>query len=193
MHLTRNDDLVPGRTTAPDFIYTTSDVSFTNPLHPTIVSDAKIDIASLGTSDGNPVQRSLNEQLMQLFTTLFANRYAGDVTIQVEVTYSYAFNTTLTPMAIDLPVVLQPPLKVAVGAEGTSTVSLAEMTGNLTQSIQTWATKLSPSTMQALLKFDLKIMSNLTQQPMPLLEFTELTLPLEYIDPALVAKQLLAV
>jgi hypothetical protein len=187
VHLTRNEDLVPGKATARPFVYQTPNVSFANPFHPTIASNTPVNIATLGTPEGNPVSRSLDAHLTALFAALFENRFAGDVTLQVEISYAYALASTLGSLSVPLPVALQPPLWVKVGDTGSASTALATMIADLSAATRHWFTSYAPSLLLGVLNFDVKIMSNLTKQPMPLLELTALTLPVQYIAPALLA------
>jgi hypothetical protein len=75
---------------AAPFVYTTSDVSFINPLQPTVDSSRAYDIAALGT--GHAVKRSLFQQLKNLFDNLLKNNQQQTITLQVEINYAYILN-----------------------------------------------------------------------------------------------------
>jgi len=186
VHLTRNEGLVKGEETDRTFVYTTPEVSFSNPYHPRIDSGSRFNIAELGSPGGKPMMRSLPDHLTALFKALFENRYAGDVTIQMDAVYRYAFNSsTLGSMLIPLPVALQPPLDVAVGSNGTSTTAIAEMVNSVAGAVNLWFTEMQPSTVDAELTFSVTIMANLTRRPMPLLSLSDLFLDLADISPPL--------
>ncbi len=181
--ITRNED-IGGRINEP-FVFTTPDVSFGNPLHPTLRSAQRVNIATLGTQDGQPVQRLLEQHLSVLFNALFETDFSISSTLQVNVTYVYTLASTLTEMSISLPLAVMPPLEVSTNQHNDHTLSLKTMVGTLSEAITTWARMYRPSELGAYLAFEVTIMSNLTVNPMPLLELSNLVLPVQYIVPAL--------
>lgn len=178
IHLSRNDNLVPGRKTAPDFVYKTPNVSFANPCHPKITRDRAIDVARLGSTNDKPVSRTLKAHLTTLFDALFANAYQGDVTLQLEVGYSYALSSAMADLAVPLPVMLQTPVTVDVGGAGNSETTLAHLVDRTDKAILRWFERFAPSRTRGRLSLDLRIMSNMTDHPMPLLQLTNLRLDL---------------
>ncbi|HEY4442392.1 MAG TPA: LysM domain-containing protein, partial [Candidatus Elarobacter sp.] len=72
-YLTRNQQLVPGRTTTNGFVYKTPEVSFTAPCRPTIVQTTPIDISAIPGPPALKIPgapRSLSDSLTALFYTL---------------------------------------------------------------------------------------------------------------------------
>ncbi len=179
VYLTRNEDI--GGAINEPFVFTTPRVSFGNPLHPTITSSEPVDIALLGSPD----TRSLDAHLTALFTTLFKNRYEGDVTIQLDVGYEYGLTSQLNQMLVPIPVAVLPPTDVKVGDKGTAPVGIDELIETISQAIIGWAGDFKPSTEIARLVFRLSIMSNLSVHPMPLLRLLDLELQVADIDPPL--------
>jgi LysM repeat protein len=180
----RNRFLVSGRESAQPFIYTTGDVTFPNPLHPTIDSSDPVDVAAIGAS--GPVPRSLSDHLGALFAALLFDSpgkpKASDVTVQVEAVYRYPLNAALDP--VPLPVLMQPPLTITLVAEAGKT-SLDDMVAQWVAAIELWFESNVPLA-GGNLGLDLTIMSNLTQHPMPLLRLRQLYLPVAYVvDPPL--------
>lgn len=179
VHLTRNEELVPNRPSAPDFVYTTPEVSCANPLYPSISRDQTIDIARINTN-GTPAIRSLKDHLTTLFDALLAENTQPTLSVQVQTTYSYG----LTSYAdIDLPLFLQTPLVIETSGDGTD--SLTSMIDNWTDAITLWFDKNNPSQNRGRLLFDLWLMSDLTDQSLPLVRLSDLELQIHYIQPGL--------
>lgn len=177
----RNVELVPGRTSAEPFIYTTSDVTFANALQPTVDSTHEYDIASLGS--GNPVSRSLFEQLKNLFNNLLQFNDQKTLTLQVEVSYDYLLNPTLP--AVPLPILMQPPMVVVVKGTEQGIASLDEVLTAWSDSVRNWFATMLPLGTSGKLHFNLTLMTNLVQPPMPLLWVRNLNLDLKWIEPKL--------
>ncbi|HMF55201.1 MAG TPA: Ig-like domain-containing protein [Pyrinomonadaceae bacterium] len=177
----RNVELVPGRVSAEPFIYTTSDVRFANALQPTVDSSHVYDIASLGAS--SPVKRSLFEHLKNLFNNLLKYNDQPTLTLQVEVMYDYVLNATLP--AVPLPILMQPPMVVAVKGATPDATPLDEVLTAWSDSIRNWFQTMLPLGTLGKLHFNLTLMTNLVHPPMPLLWTRNLDLGLEWIEPAL--------
>ena len=182
VHVTRNEQILPGKPpTAEPFVYTTPQVRFADPLLPTIDSMTEVSMAQVGS--GGPV-RSLDGHLTALFGVLFADMPAdvATVTIQVEAVYSYRVNQALDP--VELPIFLQAPLTVVVNGDQPGT-RLAQMVTNWTRAISSWFTGNTPNPADGTLRFDLAILSDLTEQPMPLLRLRNLRLAIADVVPPL--------
>jgi LysM repeat protein len=174
-------NLVPDKPLAKHFVYTTPNMQFANPHQPTIDTSHEIDIATLGSPHDQPVKRALDQHLTALFDALLKDNTQESLTFQVECSYDYPVNPDLAP--VSLPVLMQAPLSVDVTkTEDRSNKTLAEMISDWTQSIQRWFDKHKPKQESGVLWFDLITMSNLTQQPMPLLRLRKLKLEMSYID-----------
>ncbi len=65
------------------------------PMLPLIDAGQKLDIALIGTHNGQPLTRSLNAHLTALFNQLFENNTQNSVTIQVSVNDAYHINPAL--------------------------------------------------------------------------------------------------
>lgn len=177
--LTRNEELVAGRPSASGFVYATPEVTFANPVLPSVAWDQAIDIAAIGSGTG-PVSRSLTGQLTTLFDALLTGVTLPTLSIQVRTVYSYSKTSFAT---VELPVFMQAPLSVDIAGTGD---------GTLDAMIRTWAGAISlwfstnvPSGTGGRLGFDLRIMSDLTQQTMPLVHLSALTLDLDHVQPPL--------
>jgi len=181
VYLTRNQELVPRRPSAPEFVYTTPKVSFANPVFPSITWDEPIDLARIGNGPG-PFFRSLRQHLTALFAALLANDTQPTLSIQVQVSYRY----TLTPFStISLPVLMQAPLSVATSGTGAGT--LEQMIATWSDAIEIWYASQGPSANQGTLGFDLLLLSDLTEEPLPLVQLSALSLALMYLQPPLAA------
>jgi hypothetical protein len=181
VHLTRNEELVPDRPTAPDFVYVTPEVRFAHPALPTLTVATPFDIASIGSPDG-PVTRSLRDQLAALFSALLARNTQPSLTLQAEVTYAYAINPELSPLV--LPVFFLPPTAIDVQPGATGPGSLAELLDSWAAVVAGWFAEDRPVG-HGTLGVDLVALSHLTQWPMPVLRLPCLRLPVDYVYPPL--------
>ncbi|NER39488.1 MAG: Ig-like domain-containing protein [Oscillatoria sp. SIO1A7] len=179
VELKRNVGLVPCKTTASDFIYTTGKVGFANLYHPSIEHDEEVKIAEIGA--GGPQNATLSQHLTNLFATLLKENSQDTLSFLMTNTYTYKFNSALEE--IELPVIMQPmqsfDVKNSPGNSGETT--LAQAISSWSGSILDWFTVHKTSTQEGILHFDLTIFSNLTQKPMPLLRLDSLTLEVQYI------------
>ena len=201
--LKRNADLVKDRTIREEFIYTTGEVRFANPFHPTIVDASPINIAQIpsppspGLLGETSYKRTLAEHLDVLFNTLMGKNRPSSLKIQLEVSYQYKINTVLEP--VPLPVLFQPPREVSVppsestteATEGTlesMILDLASVDPASLGAIISWFKDQVPSGVDGTLHFDLLLFSDpeLTPEPLPLLRLTNLRLPIKDVEPPLV-------
>jgi len=180
VYINRNELLIPGKPTAEKFVYKTAEVQFANPLHPTIDTSKKVNIAEIPSH--SPAHRSLKEHLNALLDALLLNNTQERVTFQVETTYSYSVNPILSP--VPLPLLMQAPLDVQVVGK-TQPPSRDQMVADWSAAIGHWFTCHRPAGTEGTLRFDLTIMSNLTKQAMPLLRLRDLELPIAFITPPL--------
>lgn len=183
VYLTQNENV--GGAINPPFVYQTPSVSFGNPFHPTISTAQPVDIATLGSPGGGPVRRSLDEQLTALFTELFEGGFEGVTTIQFDVAYSFAFTSGLDGLAVAIPVAVLPPMKVTVpdGKANEDPLPISDLVAKLNAAMQDWSQAYAPSRQDGMLAFNLTIMSNLTMEPMPLLNLMKLELSVDDIVP----------
>ncbi len=183
IYVERNEELVPGKTSAQPFIYQTGNVQFSNPYPPTIVSSDVIAIQDIGKPGA---MRSLQQHLTVLFDALLAQNAEPKLTIRVEVSYAYSlFDTGGSGQPIVVPIMLQAPLTIDVKpVSGNTDPALADMIGKWADAITGWFALNAPAS-SGTLRFDLGILSNLTQSPMPLADLTALELPLSAINPPL--------
>lgn len=175
--VTRNEDLVPGQTTAPAFVYRTPEVASGSPLHPTLSSSAVLDLAQTGP---NPGQRSLKEHLSTLFDVLTAGA-TGELAVQLVGTYTCTLNATGPALPVTLPIFIQLPLTVSPRAE-----SMAGMIQDVASAVAAWFNSNQPSTAGGYLTFALTVMTSpATNLPMPLLSLGNLRLAMADIHPSL--------
>jgi len=182
VELKRNVDLVPGKTTVSDFIYSTGKVGFVNPYHPLIEHGEDIDIAKIG--GGVSHKATLKQHLTNLFTELLKENSQDTLSFLMTNTYTYQANPTLDE--IELPVIMQPmqnfDVKELPAGNGDKTRTLTEMIDSWSGSILDWFNKYHhTSTQGGILHFDFTIFSNLTKRPKPLLRLNSLKLDLEYV------------
>ncbi|MEA2422158.1 MAG: hypothetical protein QOF55_1257, partial [Thermoleophilaceae bacterium] len=159
-----------------DFVYMTPPTHPTSPLYPTIDSSAELSIAAIGQT--NPVPRTLGASFTALFAELLAANQTSPISVQLNVAYDYTLVDGLAP--VDLPVFMQPPMPVDVTAGATGPGSLAQMIADWSAAITTWFEAAEPLC-HGKLWFDLLILSDLTQKPMPLLRLRKLYLPIDMV------------
>ena len=108
------------------------------------------------------------------------------MTIQLTTEYEYAVNGKLAK--VRLPVTLVPPTKVDPNTTEAATDDapkpLAELIASVGAAVEDWLTHYAPSPDSGEVLFDLRFMSNLTAQPMPLLRLRGLYLDVADVTPA---------
>ncbi len=180
-YLVRNQGLIPGKPIAEPFVYTTTRVRSPAPLHPTLAVSG-VDIADLDASA--PQKRTLAQHLTMLFETLLALNTQPDLSLQMVARYSYSLHKDLRPVTV--PIALLPRAKVLVGPSGTTVgddgIALAQLIADEARAIETWFRASSPSREQGRFTFDMTLLSNLTSEPLPLLNLDEMTLDLAYVQ-----------
>jgi len=178
IYLSRNADIVPNKTIAKPFIYQTPHVAFERPLYPTLFNDDPINLATIYAGLANetpaPVKRTLACQLGLFYEALFANAGTNDTTLQLGLYYEYAINKDI--QKIHLPVYLMPPTRIAIRAGGSGT-PLEDIITTQAAGWDAWFRSNAPETDEGTLLFDLTVMSDLTERPMPILKMTGLYLP----------------
>ncbi len=172
VQLKRNEELIPGRPSAEPFVYATGDVEFANPYPPTIDVREVVEISEIGTA-GN---RTLSDHLKALWKALLENNTQPTLTVHITCTYTHKINAQLPP--VKLPVFLQPPVTINVPTlENASTTALdMVIEQQWVEAIKKWYGKNQPKGEEDSIGFDLVVMSNLTQRPMPLLRLRNLRL-----------------
>lgn len=176
IYLKRNEELVKDKPSADDFIYQTPSVSFTNPLLPTIDQVGAYNIFQGGDA------KLLAEILSLFFTELFKKCVGETQIIQLECQYAYSLVDELDP--ISLPVLLLPPKSVnpktdfIVSAGGCALVD-GPFVCDLSRSILNWLSENEPSKSKGELHFNLTIMSDQTEQLMPLIRLRNLFLEMK--------------
>ncbi len=178
--VTRNQRLVPGRTTADAFVYQTQEVTYTAPLRPTTVQTSAIDVGAIAPPPppaptvGN-APRPLADSLTALFYTLVEGASATSASLQLTVAYRYQ----LSGSPITIPILMQPALAVS-WASGNDT--LAPMIVDLAGAIAGWFGQVLPIGGGQLL-ISLTVLPS--GQQVPLVRLTSLELALSDIQPRL--------
>jgi len=153
-------------------------VAFERPLYPTLFNDDPINLATIYAGLANetpaPVKRTLACQLGLFYEALFANAGTNDTTLQLGLYYEYAINKDI--QKIHLPVYLMPPTRIAIRAGGSGT-PLEDIITTQAAGWDAWFRSNAPETDEGTLLFDLTVMSDLTERPMPILKMTGLYLP----------------
>jgi hypothetical protein len=155
-------------------------VGFPNNYHPTLSNSTVIDMSLLGATGGQHNVLTLSGQLGNLVSALLAKNTQPVLFFQMNCGYEFSLNAGLDPVA--QPVFMQPLTSVEVMSGGVGAdLTLEQMVANWTGAIKLWYANYFPSTASAGFTFDLTVFSNLTEQPLPLLRLTNLSLDLVYI------------
>jgi LysM repeat protein len=177
--LKRNEELVKGYPSNNEFVYQTPKISFTNSLQLTIDYSEPFDIATITTESS----LSLVEYLSALFTSLFKESTAKTQIIQMECKYEYSLSENLSP--VSLPVLLLPNINTKIDFIPDKNCSITDQDSSLickiSASIMNWFSENKPIVSKGRITFDLTIMSDLTQQPMPLIRLKRLYLDIKDI------------
>jgi hypothetical protein len=184
LFIKRNVELVPGRPTADPFVFTTPEMSFTNPLRPSITEPGEIRIEMIGVpAKGPPTRQSLRKHLDVLFAALFANAPPQN-TIQLTVRYAYDLGPAGL-QRVELPVLMLPKTDFLLpGSDAAAAMPQKDMLDAIDAAVQKWFTADRPAG-GGILEVVCVVLSNATGVPTPLLTLEDLTLHLEYIDPPL--------
>jgi hypothetical protein len=186
--LTRNKELVGGRTTNPVFVYQTPQVSFANMATPLLVNTRSWYIDTLGAADGLPQPRSLAEHIQRLFETLLPA--SADRTYDIRLACRYAFALVRDTgqdagLVSTLPVLLGPRLTIGAGAPMLRETE--DFRAAVAQAIDEWKERNKPLTTNGMYIFSLAIFSHLDASSvgdntkLPLLRIEDLRLRLEHI------------
>lgn len=184
--LIRNKNLVPGAETAKEFCYTTGEIAFADPLHPTLDWSITINVARIGS--GTPATRPLADQLQNMFVELLKNAPAGGQRLQLECRYEYRVQPDLEP--VSLPVLFLPPMDFVLDRDGRIPDGGCPGNGSgnvvcqIAEGVAAWFDANPPSAAGGTLRFDLAMFSH-TSPPSPLLRLRDLRLRLGNIDPKL--------
>lgn len=184
LSIKRNVELVPGRPTADPFVFTTPEMSFPNPLRPSITESGEIRIERIGVAQKDPPrQQSLRKQLDVLFTALFAKAPAKN-TVQLTVRYAYDLGPAGL-QRVELPVLMLPKTDFLLpDSEGGAAMPQKDLLDALDAGVQNWFTTHRPAG-GGILEIVCVVLSNETGVPTPLLTLDDLTLHLENIVPPL--------
>lgn len=106
IEIQRNLDLVVGRETNSDFVFTTAPVAFGAPMVP-LIDNPEFDLATLDPQPTHPAP--LADYLAEFFNQLVGGQGAQWVTAQIQASASYPMNQIPGCPAISIPISLLPP------------------------------------------------------------------------------------
>jgi LysM repeat protein len=107
IEIQRNLDLVEGKTTNGDFIFSTAPVSFGSPMVP-LIANVGFDLTKLDPQPTSPA--SLATYLTEFFSQLTGDQGAQWVTAQIQASANYPMNQTPGSPIISIPISLLPPI-----------------------------------------------------------------------------------
>ncbi|MGA7937181.1 MAG: hypothetical protein WCA35_26760, partial [Kovacikia sp.] len=165
--LTRNQQLLPSRTTNPLFVYQTPIVRFRNSAIPLLVNAHRWDIAILDIVSNRPVTRTepisrpLADHLSTLFATLLPQQSGKPYDLRI--TCRYAFALAVAPNDQDtllstLPVLLGP--RVSIPANQDPMRATNDLRSRLNDDIKQWLSDTRPNNTNALLIFSVSIFTD---------------------------------
>jgi hypothetical protein len=165
--ITRNEDLLDGKTTRQEFIYTTSVVKFPNKIVPLLDNEQPVNIAGIET--GEPVIRKLAEQLQIFFKALLDRSLEhDDQLVKLECLYAYQLKSGGGLPDVKLPVLLVPPYAFQLPADW-DFGNENSFVNQLANGITTWFNEHLPSdaNLQERFLFDVSIFSKLEASKLP--------------------------
>lgn len=175
LYVKRNLELIPGRPSASAFVCKTREFSFSSPMFLLVDTEQLLDIEKMGPGEIDTVHiRSLDEHLQVLFDTLLAASEQISVTVAVQIAYCYLISSAIPP--VQVPIMIQPPARTDVS-------NLPSLLSDWSLTIQRWLQNEIPSADGGALRFDLSLISDLTDKP--LLRLRNLSLALTSISPAM--------
>ncbi|MCB0275844.1 MAG: hypothetical protein KDI06_13585, partial [Calditrichaeota bacterium] len=160
-YVVRNDNLVPGKTTNPLFVYQTAEVNYTNPTIPLIEHD-HLDPLAAGTTLTASLEAILNP-LMQVGTVV-------DALLRLEI--GYGFN--VAPPASQ-PLMANSRMLLADGIRIGSAAS-AGFPQKLASELAAWYRHMRPSTRNGELTIQLFLFANVEGQELPLVILRDIPL-----------------
>jgi LysM repeat protein len=170
LSLSRNQDLLPGRTTHPDFVYQTPYLSFTNKLTPLLTLDQALDIASIGTP-APQYQDTLVRHLSRLFQHLLelGPEASNNQPYRLKLACRYVYNLTdgtQTVLATTVPVLLQPAFTFQLTDWDITTPMLGKpsFVERLAARIQRWQAAHQPQQQGGAYVFDLSLFSSPSEE-----------------------------
>lgn len=172
----RNTELAAGKTINSEFVYTTGSVELSDHYFPNFERNEPINIALIPT--GEPVTVTLRMHLENLFRELLKENTQSTLSFKVVTTYSYEMNNLTS--TVQLPVMMQPAVTFILKDPHCAP---DEMVENWTTAINQWLNQSAPSVNNAMFEFNLSVYSNLTGEPTPLIQLSNLYLELGNIIP----------
>lgn len=193
VYLTRNDELLMNpdgsyQTTNPKFIYQTPLVRFYNKLAPLLVCNERIDVASIGSTDGASRVLTLAEHIRNLLSHLLENSHNFNPTLKLEVRYNYSLGGASPFQDIELPMLLIPARSIQLASDlniGTPPnfceVDNPSLVCGLTKQILGWFNQQLPNRTNGKMVFRADVYPE-GNSKLPLLKLADLELGLEYIQ-----------
>jgi hypothetical protein len=155
--VTRNQDLIQNedgtwQTTNPLFIYQTPMVRFYDKLIPLLHSNQSVDIATINSNNfPNEQQRTIQENIEQLFIALTQSASMTSVPMKFSVDYQYTIAGTSLP--VTLPVLLIPSGALTISDNG------KQLADAIAGALTDWLKAHSPNTNNAEFSFNMTIYS----------------------------------
>lgn len=173
IYVTRNEHLIEGRETNPDFIYQTNLIKYGSKLVPLLRNRAEINIADVS---GATEKKTLGEYLRTFFSLLLENADTSMFSIKISCRYSYRLYENTEPLT--LPMYLTVPYleEAEGGIKGLDT-----FIGQLANKIQNWFTRNQPIKEDGKIHFSIDLYAE-NSTYMPILTLENLVLYLEDID-----------
>ena len=178
----RNEDLVPGKMTNPDFILQSPVARFVNVLTPLLDTDVEINIAGYTTQQ----LASLNQFLSNFFVACFDKAHTGKEERTIGMSASYGYDLQPDPggpdLNVTLPILFATPTSISILKENLSPDS--KFVSSVADTINAFLTNNAPSGLQdsGRLWFDLSVYSSLSESQSPVLRMRRLFLETKLVN-----------
>lgn len=175
----RNRDLIPGKSTASEFIYSGAEIRFASAAQPFLQWEQELHLEQIG--DSLPRTATLQQHFTNLFNELMKDYTPNSLIIKLNLAYAYLADQPVEQAV--LPVMMMPPRRIAIKApcEAHDECSLAQMIDLWSEEIQKWFLEHPACPRDGNLQLDLVFYSPLTKSLQPMLRFSALKLGVKYI------------
>ncbi|MCB9283055.1 MAG: hypothetical protein H6563_03195 [Lewinellaceae bacterium] len=183
VYLSRNEELIPGKKSAPDFVYYTPQTRFPAPIIPLLNNDIEVNIGQL-IAGKNPLVNYLSKFFQELFKDVYMEETGEKIiTMQLDCSYAYKLADDPAQPFIRLPIILVPPYEFHLdGPQNDTSLTEPSLSAQIAREIKEWQAAENPAPDNALarLVFDVAAFSTTSKSSrQPILRLRNVVLPLE--------------
>jgi hypothetical protein len=180
LYIRRNEVLVPGKETNPEFVYETPDLRFASVLTPVLRPKTDIDVAA--SSDEPPTADELYNYLRNFLADFFDHPPSPGGTIKLGGNFVYDLNNgSGVVLPIALPVFLTLPTELTTGTAVAPQVTVDDFSRSLANDVVSWFSGRELTGKTGRLTFHLSLYSALAGGNLPILELENIYLETELI------------